>query len=132
MYFIGNFQYLTDQINENEKEQRHGLFSMMVQAESADQALDKFRMRLTTFRQSSSFFEGHCTIFISHLLEFDQVPQHEAVMLNYRSYAGEPILPFISCVVPTEQSNACTIQEWKSNHPMTEGRKDNLFLEFDQ
>ncbi|MFZ1982855.1 MAG: hypothetical protein WAU91_00480 [Desulfatitalea sp.] len=130
MYFIGNFQYLTDQQSGKEKEHRHGLFSMMVQAESADKALDKFRLRLATFRQSSSFFEGHSTIFISQLLEFDQVPEHEAVMLNFRSYAGDPILPFISCVVPTEQSNACTIHEWKSNHPMTEGREDRLFIEF--
>jgi hypothetical protein len=132
MYFIGNFQYLTALQQENDKERRHGLFSMMVQAESADQALEKFRLRLSTFRDSSSFFEGHCTVFISQLLEFDQVPQNEAVMLNFRSYAGDPILPFISCVVPTEKSNACTIHEWKSNHPMTEGREDSLFMEFNQ
>ncbi len=130
MYFIGNFQYLTDQQNDNEQERRHGAFSMMVKALSSDEALEKFRKRLVTFRQTSNFFEGHCTVFISQLLEFDQVPEHEAVMLNLRSYMGDPVMPFISCVVPTEQSNACTIHEWDESQPLTEGQEDSLFLQF--
>lgn len=130
MYFIGNFQYLTDQQNDSEHERRHGTFSMMIQAETADQALERFKQRLTDFRQSSAFFEGHCTIYISQLLEFDQFPENEAVMLNFKSYAGDPVLPFIACVVPNEQTNACTIHEWQDNQPMTEGREDSLFLEF--
>ncbi|RJQ87958.1 MAG: hypothetical protein C4519_00210 [Desulfobacteraceae bacterium] len=130
MYFIANFQYLTDQQQENENERRHGNFSMMIQAESAEKALDRFRQRLVEFHRSSAFFEGGCVIFITQLLEFDQFPNTEAIMLNFRSYAGDPILPFISCVVPTEQSNACTIHEWKGKHPVTEGREDSLFIEF--
>lgn len=130
MYFIGNFQYLTNQQHGNEVERRHGLFSMMVQAESSEQALEKFRQRITLFQQSSSLFEGQCAIYITQLLEFDQVPESEAVLLNYRSYVGDPILPHIACVVPTEQSNACTIHEWSNNQPLTEGREDALFLQF--
>lgn len=131
MYFIGNFQYLTNQQQGNETERRHGLFSMMVQAASSEQALDKFRQRLMLFKQSSSLFEGNCTIYITQLLEFDQMPVDEAVMLNYRSYVGDPMLPHIACVVPTEQSNACTIHEWSNNQPMTEGREDALFIQFE-
>ena len=67
MYFIGNFQHFTDQQEENANRRRHGDFSMMVQADSANQALDLFRQRLINFRESSSFFEGHCTIYISSL-----------------------------------------------------------------
>jgi hypothetical protein len=130
MYFIGNFQYLTDQQKENDAERRHGLFSMMVQADSADLALDKFHERLSAYRQSSSLFEGHCAIYISQLLEFNQMPENEAVLLNFRSYVGDPVLPYIACVVPTEQSNACTIHEWRQNHPTTEGHEDKLFIEF--
>lgn len=130
MYFIGNFQYLTDQQAESEKERRHGDFSMMIQADAAEQALDRFRQRLKDFHDSASFFEGRCTIYITQLLEFDQFPDKEAVMLNFRSYAGDPILPYISCVVPTEQSDACTIHEWKENHPVTEGREDSVFIAF--
>lgn len=131
MYFIGNFQYLTDQQNESEKERRHGVFSMLVQAPAAEKALEIFRQRLIAYRQSSAFFEGRCTIYISQLLEFNQVPNQEAVLLNFRSYVGDPVLPFISCVVPTEQSNACTIHQWRDNQPLTEGQEDSLFLQFD-
>jgi hypothetical protein len=130
MYFIGNFQYLTDQEQENEKERRHGNFSMMIQADAPDQALEHFRRRLVEFHSSSAFFEGRCVIYITQLLEFDQFPKNEAVMINFRSYAGDPIMPFISCVVPTEQSNACTIHEWNEKQPVTEGQQDSLFVEF--
>jgi len=130
MYFIGNFQYLSDQQKESEAERRHGLFSMMVQADSSDLALDNFRRRLTAFRQSSSLFEGRCAIYISQLLEFNQIPKEDAVLLNFRSYVGDPVLPYIACVVPTEQANSCTIHEWNRNHPTTEGRADTLFIEF--
>lgn len=131
MYFIANFQFLTNQQHENETERRYGVFSMMIQASSSQQALEKFRERLVSFRESATFFEGQCNIFISQLLEFDQMPQEEAVMLNFKSFAGDPVLPFIGCIVPTEMSNACTIHEWKQNQPMTEGREDSLFMTFE-
>ncbi len=131
MYFIGNFQYLTDQRNPSETDRRHGTFTMMVQADSADEALAKYRRQLRQFRDSAAFFEGLCTIYISQLLEFDKIPEEQAIMLNFKSYVGDPILPFIACVVPTEQSNACMIHEWQGNQPVTEGREDSLFLVFD-
>jgi hypothetical protein len=130
MYFIGDFQHLSDQQAENEQDRRHGNFSMMVEADSAESALEKFRHRLLTFKDATTFFEGHCTIFISQLLEFDRLPQQEAVLLNFRSFAGDPLMPFIACSVPSEQSNACSIHEWQNNRPLTEGRQDSVFIEF--
>ena len=131
MYFIGNFTHISDQESKIEQDRRHGDFSMMVEAEAVDAALDKFRQRLVRFKDATTFFEGQCTIYITQILEFDQIPQKEAVVLNFKSYAGDPMMPFISCVVPSEQSNACSIHEWQNNRPMTEGRKDNVFLTFD-
>ncbi|MBT8342561.1 MAG: hypothetical protein HKP58_15735 [Desulfatitalea sp.] len=130
MYFIGNFQYVSDQQDNNEHQRRHGMFSMMIQVDSSKEALDHFKQRLIEFRRSSTFFEGQCTIYINQLLEFDQMPQHEAVMLNFKSYAGDPLLPYIACVVPSEQHNACKIHEWQNNQPLTDGHEDRLFLEF--
>jgi hypothetical protein len=130
MYFIGDFQHLSDQQSEDEPDRRHGNFSMMVEAESAESALEKFRQRLLTFKESTTFFEGHCKIFISQLLEFDRLPRQEAVLLNFRSFAGDPLMPFIACSVPSEESNACSIHEWQNNRPLTEGREDSVFLEF--
>ena len=131
MYLIGNFQHVTDQQATDENNRRHGSFSMMVSAHSSDDALNLFRERLKAFKKSSTFFEGKCTIYITQMMEFDHIPRQEAVLLNYKSFAGDPVMPFIACVVPTEQSNACHIHEWQENQPVTEGRKDNVFIEFD-
>ncbi len=130
MYFIGNFQHVTDQQANDESHRRHGSFSMMVFADTSNDALDLFRQRLIEFRKSTTFFEGHCKIFISQMLEFDQIPRQEAVLFNLKSFAGDPLMPHISCVVPTEQSNACSIHEWQDNQPVTEGREDSVFIEF--
>lgn len=131
MYFIGNFQHLSDQQAGNEQDRRHGDFSMIVEADTVDAALDKFRQRLVQFKEGAAFFEGQCKIYISQLLEFDQIPQKEAVILNFKSYAGDPVMPFIACVVPSEQSNSCSIHEWQNNRPTTEGREDNVFIKFE-
>ncbi len=131
MYFIGHFEFVSDQQAEQENDRRHGNFSMMIEAESMELALDAFRLRLKSFKSSTDFFNGKCTLFITQLLEFNQFPQSEAVIVNIKSFAGDPIMPSISCIVPTEQSNACSIREWDRNHPTTEGRKDSIFLQFD-
>ena len=131
MYFIGNFQHVSDQEAANENDRRHGNFSMMVDARDMEKALDKFKQRLIAFRKSTSFFDGQCTIYITQLLEFENFPTEEAVIVNLNSFAGDPVLPFISCIVPSEESNSCNIHEWNRNHPTTEGRKDSVFLQFE-
>lgn len=130
MYFIGNFQHISDQQAKNESQRRHGSFSMMVSADTMDDALENFRLRLVEFNKSTTFFDGQCTIYLTQILEFDQIPQQEAVLLNLKSFAGDPVMPFIACVVPTEQSNACSIHEWQANQPLTEGRQDSVFIQF--
>ena len=131
MYFIGNFQHVSDQQSDNENDRRHGSFSMMVIADDIKDALDKFRYKLSDYKSSTAFFEGKCTIYITQLLEFDKFPHDEAIMLNFKSFAGDPVMPFIACVVPTEQSNSCSIHEWDQGHPITEGQIDTVFMQFD-
>lgn len=131
MYFIGNFQHVSHQQSESENDRRHGSFSMMVSADHIDDALDKFHHKLIEYRKSTTFFEGKCTIYITQLLEFDKFPDEEAIMLNFKSFAGDPMMPFISCVVPTEQSNSCNIHEWDQGQPVTEGQNDTVFARFD-
>jgi len=130
MYFVANFQYISDQQATDETERRHGSFSMMVESDSMDDALDKFRQRLVSFNESTTFFEGNCTIYITQLLELNSFPKNEAFIVNFKSFAGDPAMPFIACVVPTEQSNACSIHEWQENRPITEGHEDSVFIKF--
>jgi hypothetical protein len=131
MYFIGNFQHVSQQLAEDENERRHGSFSMMVVADTTNAAMEKFRQKLLAYRKSTTFFEGRSTIFITRVLEFEQFPRDEAIMLNFKSFAGDPLMPFIACSVPTEESNACKIHEWDSGQPLTEGQKDSVFIQFD-
>ena len=131
MYFIGNFQHVSHQLSEDEKERRHGSFSMMVSAGTTNEAMEKFRRKLLAYRESTTFFEGRSTIFITQLLEFEHFPQDEAIMLNFKSFAGDPLMPYIACSVPTEQINACKIHEWDGGQPVTEGQKDIIFVQFD-
>ena len=131
MYYIGNFKHFTDQEHEKTADRRHGDFNMMVDAESAPQALELFRQRLKAFRSASSFFTGQCRIYVTQLLEFESIPYQEAVLLNLKSFAGDPIMPFIACVVPTEQSDACSIHDWQQRTPTTEGQPDGLLIQFD-
>jgi len=130
MFYFGNFKYLMDQDHPDEKERRHGSFSMMVQTASSEEALNLFRLRLNSFRESTSLFTGECLIYINQLLEFEKFPEEEAVLLDLKSFAGDPTMPYISCVAPTEQSNACTIHHWDKNLPVTENQGDSLFLVF--
>ncbi len=130
MYFVANFQHISDQQATDETERRHGSFSMMVESDSMDDALDKFRQRLVSFNESTTFFEGNCTIYITQLLELNSFPKNEAFIVNFKSFAGDPVMPFIACVVPTEQSNACSIHEWQKNRPITEGHEDSVFIKF--
>jgi hypothetical protein len=131
MHFIGNFQHVSNQLAEAEDDRRHGSFSMVVSADTINAAMEKFRQKLIAYQKSTSFFEGRSAVFLTQLLEFDRFPQDEAIMLNFKSFAGDPVMPFIACSVPTERNNACKIHEWDDGRPLTEGQKDTVFVQFE-
>lgn len=130
MFFLANFTHVTDQQHDSEEERRHGSFSMLVQTDSVEDAMRLFREKVIEFRNSRSFFTGKCALFISELIEFSHFPLDQVLMLNFKSFVGDPVMPFIACVVPDEQSDACTIHEWRNQTPVTDGRKDSIFIEF--
>ncbi|MEJ2038566.1 MAG: hypothetical protein P8X55_06480 [Desulfosarcinaceae bacterium] len=131
MYFIANFNHLTDQQKPDESDRRHGTFSMMVEADTTDNALIMFRERLVRLKKTTSLFSGQCTIYINQLLEFPDFPKNDAVLINLKSFVGDPVMPCITCVVPTEDNNACHIQTWEDNQPLNEGQADRIFMQFD-
>lgn len=131
MYYIANFQYVSDQQQADENNRRHGSFSMLMAAEDLDAALEKFRLKLVDYKKATTFFEGKCTVYITQLLQLDSIPKDEAMVLNFKSFAGDPVMPHIACAVPTEQSNACSIHEWQDGRPLTEGEQDSVFIHFE-
>jgi len=69
-------------------------------------------------------------LFFIRLLEFENFPQVKALMLNYKSTVGDPLVPFIGCTIPSDQTDACRIYNWKDNAPEIDGKNENLFIEF--
>ncbi len=130
MIYIGNFLHVTNQQEEDEENRRHGGFNLIVEAESHEEATEKFKTQIIKLRGKRDFFGGKCSVFFTQLFEFDVMPQSEAMMINYKSIAGDPIMPFIGCSLPTDRSDACKIFNWENNVPEIEGKNENIFLEF--
>ena len=131
MYFIGNFVYATHQEETLEADRRHGEFSLIVDAPDAYAALRQFRDRICNYRTTSDFFHGDCSVYLIQLFEFERFPVQEAMLLNYKSIAGDPLMPFIRCSLPDDQSDSCRIFDWKKNVPEIDGQEERLFVRFE-
>jgi hypothetical protein len=130
MIYIGNFLHVTNQEEPSEEKRRHGEFNLFVEADSKEAAIDMFRESIFNYRQQSHFFEGDCAIYFVELLEFENFPQTEAKILNYKSIAGDPLMPYIACSVPSQETDACRIYDWTSSEPEVDGSEKKLFISF--
>jgi len=132
MIYIGNFLHITNQEEALEKDRRHGEFNLIVTADNKEEAIEKFGRSIHKYRNTSDFFQGDCTIFFVELLEFENFPKFEAKMLNYKSIAGDPLMPYIACSVPSDDTDGCRIYDWNNNEPAIEGHRNKLFIDFKQ
>lgn len=131
MFFIGSFVHATNQEETQETDRRHGEFSLIVDAANPYAAIQKFKNQLVKYRETSEFFQGECSVFLIQLFEFDRFPVDEAMMLNYKSTVGDPLLPFIRCSLPGDLTDSCRIFDWKNSIPEVDGQKEKLFLRFE-
>jgi hypothetical protein len=131
MYFIGNFTYTTNQEETEEKDRRHGEFSLIIEAKNPYQAILKFKERIVKYREMSDLFQGDCFIYLIQLFELDQLPVDEAMMFNYKSIAGDPMMPYIRCSMPNVLTDTCRLFDWKNNIPELDGQREKLFLQFE-
>lgn len=129
MIYIGNFLHQTNQEEVSESERRHGEFNLIVQAETRDAAIQLFKERILKQKKISGFFEGDCVIYFIELLEFEKIPE-EAMVLNFKSIAGDPLMPFIACSVPTEKTDACRIFDWNNDELEVDSKNKKLFMAF--
>jgi hypothetical protein len=130
MIYIGKFLHATNQQEVEESERRHGEFNLIIEAESQEAAVDKFKERIVGFRETSDMFEGQCSIYMVHLLELNQFPRDRARMLYYKSIAGDPVMPYISCSAPSGDTEGCKILNWMERRPELDGQDANLLIEF--
>ncbi|UCD88819.1 MAG: hypothetical protein JSW04_10180 [Desulfobacterales bacterium] len=131
MYFIGNFIYANNQEETLEEDRRHGEFSLIIDAKDPYAALRRFRDRIIRYRERSDLFRGDCSVYLIQLFEFDMFPVDEAMMLNYKSTAGDPMMPFIRCSLPSDVTDSCRLFDWKNNIPEIDGQSEKLFLKFE-
>ena len=131
MYFIGTFVHATNQEEVQEAERRHGEFSLIIDAETPLAALKKFRARIVNYRATSDFFQGDCSVYLIQLFEFDRFPVEEAMMLNYKSTAGDPLMPFIRCSLPNDMTDSCRLFDWENTAPAMDGQREKLVLAFE-
>lgn len=131
MIFIGNFLFLNNQEQTEETERRHGEFNMIVKADNSGDAIAMFKERILDFKAQKDFFTGKCSIFFTQLLEFEGFPGQKAMMLNFKSISGDPVMPYIACSLPSEEGDWCRIFNWNNNTPEIDGKSENLFLEFE-
>ncbi|MGD2036871.1 MAG: hypothetical protein PVH28_03245 [Desulfobacterales bacterium] len=130
MLYIGKFLHMTNQQEAEESDRRHGEFNLIVQAPNSQDAIAYFKERIIDSRENSDLFEGDCSIYFVHLLELDEFPRKHAKMLYYKSVAGDPIMPYISCSAPDGEADGCRILNWMKNRPEIDGQDANLFMEF--
>jgi hypothetical protein len=128
MFYIGKFLHMTNQQSTEESERRHGEFNLIVQAQNSQEAIEYFKERIIDSRENSDL--GECAIYIAHLLELEEFPSDRAKMLYYKSIAGDPVMPYISCSTPNGETDGCRILNWMKNRPEIDGEDANLFLEF--
>jgi hypothetical protein len=121
---------MTNQQEAEESQRRHGEFNLIIEAENSQAAVERFKERIIESRENSDLFDGECSIYLVHLLEMEEFPSKRARMLYYKSIAGDPIMPYISCTAPTGEADGCRILNWMKNRPEIDGVDANLFLEF--
>jgi hypothetical protein len=130
MIYIGKFLHATVQQYTQERDRRHGEFNLIIEAEDQDSAIDKFKERIAQFRESSDLFQGDCFIYMVHFLELKEFPKDKARMLYYKSIAGDPVMPYISCSAPSGEAEGCRILNWMENRPEIDGQDTNVFIHF--
>ena len=130
MLYIGKFLHMTNQQEADESQRRHGEFNLIVEAENDQAAIERFKERILDSRENSELFEGDSLIYFVHLLELEEFPSDRARLLYYKSIAGDPVMPYISCSTPNGETDGCRILNWMQNRPEIDGEDANLFMEF--
>jgi len=130
MIYIGKFLHTTSQQAQKEFDRRHGEFNLIVAAEDKKDAIVKFKARITEMQASTDFFEGDSKVYIEHVLEMKAIPKAKAVLFNFQSMVGDPVIPSISCQSPSGDTDGCKILDWQKNRPGFDGNAVIPFMSF--
>jgi len=130
MIYLGKFLHTTSQQAKKESDRRHGEFNLIVTAADKKDAMAKFKERITEMQASTDFFEGASNVYLEHVLEMKSVPKERAVLFNFQSVVGDPVMPMISCQAPSGDTDGCKILDWQKNRPGFDGNAVIPFMDF--
>lgn len=85
MLYIGHFSF--DEA-EATAQSRHGYFTVLTQAASAEAAADAFKTLIKDRKESDPIFEPIKAVYIEDILEFPEIPENP-VITRLQSSAGE-------------------------------------------
>jgi hypothetical protein len=85
MIYIGYFSF--DEHGTEEKI-RHGYFSCVVEAATADTAANEFKELIFSLRSMDEIFSNIATVYMEDIIEFRNIPQR-AIVTRIQSSAGE-------------------------------------------
>lgn len=85
MVYIGHFSF--DEIG-SQKRIRHGYFSCLVEAASADAAANEFRELIVSLKKMDGIFGNIAKVYMEDIIEMQSVPQR-AIVTRIQSSSGE-------------------------------------------
>ena len=85
MYYIGYFSF--DELGP-EAEVRHGYFSCVVTADSADSAANEFKELIFSLKKMDGMFSKINAVYIEDIIEMREIPRR-AIVTRIQSSAGE-------------------------------------------
>ena len=85
MIYIGHFSF--DELGP-ENEVRHGYFSCVVEADTADTAANEFKELIFSLKKMDDLFSAIVTVYMEDIIEIRDVPRR-AIVTRIQSSAGE-------------------------------------------
>ena len=109
MLYVGNFNY-----NDNQDDaDNYCLMPAVVEAENAEEALDKFQEMFERIHSSSDLLDGAHKIYLDSLVEFNQTPQ-EATLVQWQKIVPEVdgLCSITSTLPEAQAANTAAAYDW--------------------
>lgn len=117
MLYIGNFNYNDDQDDID----NYCLMPAVVEAEDADEALDKFQEMFERIHSSSDLLDGAHKIYLDSLVEFDQAPR-DATLVQWQKIVPkvDGLCSITSTLPELEESDLASAYGWNDEDEQTQ------------
>ena len=119
MLYIGNFSYNDD----SDSKDNYCLMPCIVEADSADDAMEKFASHFHEVRKSSDLLDGAHEIFLDSLTELEEVPSDPVICQWQKIVPAMDGLCSITSALPVvdESSDLAVAYAWGEDDEEEEG-----------